>query len=430
MRVIVAFLFSRRQKIKKQGRRNPLILLVAIFLTSCFSAEQNPIKVGILHSLTGTMAISEKSVVDATLMAIDEINEKGGLLGRQIVPVVVDGRSDWPTFAREAERLNSEEKVSAIFGGWTSASRKMMKPIVEKHGHLLFYPIQYEGLEESPNIVYTGAAPNQQITPAVKWAKQNLGQRFYLVASDYVFPRAANKLIKAQLSALGATLVGEYYLPLGSQIVGPMITDIEASRPDVILNTINGDSNIAFFRELAAKKIEAPTISFSIAEDELLSMNSDDMVGHYSAWSYFQSFESAQNSSFVKRFKKAYGEDRTTNASMEAGYIGVHLWAKSVTQAGDESPPAVLQIIRGQRYNAPEGLVTVSSINNHLWKPLRIGQVEGNGQFKIVWSEVIPIRPHPFPTYKAKLFWESYLNRLYEGWGNNWAAPSKPEGVE
>ncbi len=382
-----------------------------------------PIKVGILHSLTGTMAISEKSVVDATQMAIDEINESGGLLGRRIEVVVIDGKSDWPSFASGAETLIKQEKVSVIFGCWTSASRKVVKPVVEAYDHLLFYPVQYEGLEQSPNIIYTGATPNQQISPAVNWSMENLGKRVYLAASDYVFPRAANTLIKKQITALGGEVVGEHYLPLGSQAVAELIDDIADSQADVILNTINGDSNLAFFQQLHSKGIKTPVMSFSIAEDELQQINIEVIVGHYSAWSYFQSLDTPENQRFVANFKKRYGANRTTNASMEAAYLGVHLWAKAVIHANTNDTSTVRQALKGESYLAPEGKVTISAFNNHLWKPLHIGQVQADGQFKIIWSQTETIRPLPYPSYRTRQSWQRYLDSLYQAWGKNWAAP-------
>jgi urea transport system substrate-binding protein len=406
-----------------------VVAVILIFLGIISRYEQQttdhnvPIKVGILHSLTGTMAISEKSVVDATQMAIDEINASGGLLGRQLESVLIDGKSDGPSFASGAETLIKQEKVSVIFGCWTSASRKEVKPVVERYDHLLFYPVQYEGLEQSHNIIYTGATPNQQISPAVKWSTEHLGKRVYLAASDYVFPRAANTLIKKQLTALGAEILGEYYLPLGSQAVAEMMDDIADSKADVILNTINGDSNLAFFGQLHSRGIETPVMSFSIAEDELQQMDLEVMVGHYSAWNYFQSLDTPENQRFVANFKKRFGADRTTNASMEAAYLGVHLWVKAVMHANTIDTSTVRQTLKGESYLAPEGNVTISALNNHLWKPLHIGQVEADGQFKIVWSQTEPIRPLPYPSYRTRQSWQHYLDSLYKGWGNSWAAP-------
>jgi urea transport system substrate-binding protein len=264
------------------------------------SSSGDTIKVGILHSLTGTMAGSEKEVVDATKMAIDEINSAGGLLGKKIEPVVADGRSDWPTFAREAERLITQEKVAVVFGCWTSASRKTVKPVFEKHNHLLFYPVQYEGLEQSKNIIYTGAAPNQQIIPAVKWAFDNVGKRMFLVGSDYVFPRTANEIIKEQVKSLKGEIAGEEYVLLGSNQVDAIVKKIVDTKPDVILNTINGDTNVAFFKALRAAGItpqKIPTMSFSLAEAELTAMGSKELAGDYASWNYFQAIDSKQNQS-------------------------------------------------------------------------------------------------------------------------------------
>ncbi len=400
-----------------------VLLLFSFGLTACTPGENTPIKVGILHSLTGTMAISEKSVVDATLMAIDEINNSGGLLGRQIEAIFVGGKSDWASLANSIEKLIHHDQVAVIFGCWTSVCRKMVKPIVEAHDHLLFYPAQYEGLEESQNIVYTGASPNQQLTPTVKWSVENLGRRVFLVGSDYVFPHAANTIMKKQIYALGAEVVGEYYLPLGSKNMNEIIQAVSTSGADMILSTVVGDSNQAFFRELARLETRIPVMSFSIAEDELQQLDISNTVGHYAAWSYFQSLSSSENQQFVADFKHKYGSERTTNATLEAGYLGVHLWSKAVVEAGTVDPSAVRGTIKGQIYNSPEGRVTVSASNNHLWKPLYIGQVQENAQFKIIWSETEPIQPRPFPQYRSKLSWLRYLNELYHGWGKSWVAP-------
>ncbi len=369
------------------------------------------------------MAISEQSVVDATQLAIDEINASGGILGRSIEPVIIDGKSDWPSFATGAETLIKDEQVSVIFGCWTSASRKEVKTVVEEYDHLLFYPVQYEGLEQSANIIYTGATPNQQLTPAVKWSFNNLGKRFFLASSDYIFPHAANIIMRKQIAALGGEVVGEYYLPLGSTNVGAMINAIDESDADVVLNTINGDSNVVFFQGFAELTKKIPVMSFSIAEDELLSLDIKNMVGHYAAWNYFQSIQTTENQLFVTNFKKAYGENRTTNASMEAAYSGVHLWAKAVSIAKSSDPALVRVAVKGTTFNSPEGKVTVSATNNHLWKPLHIGQIQSDGQFNIVWSNDKPIRPMPYPLYKSKEEWNKYLHELYLGWDKTWSAP-------
>ena len=299
-------------------------LALGLFLTS----YHRPIKVGILHSLSGTMAISESAVVDAALMAIDEINAAGGLLGRRIHPVIADGASDPAVFAREAARLIKEEAVSTIFGCWTSACRRTIRPVIEANDHLLFYPVQYEGLEQSPNIVYLGAAPNQQIVPAVEWALRTDRKRLFLVGSDYVFPRVANAIIHDYVEKWRGEIVGERYLLLGSQEVDDIVAEIVARRPDAILNTINGDSNLAFFRALRAAGItpkDILTISFSISENELGSIDPELVAGDIASWNYFQSLDEAHNRTFVADFKARYGQDRVIGDPMVAAYEGVHL---------------------------------------------------------------------------------------------------------
>jgi len=391
-----------------------------------------PIKVGVLHSLSGTMSFSEASVINGTLLAIKELNQQGGVLGRHIEAVVRDGKSDWPTFGMEAEKLIAEENVAVVFGGWTSASRKAIKPIFEKYNHLLFYPLQYEGLESSPNIIYTGATPNQQIIPAVKWAKDHIGMNFFLVGSDYLFPRAANEIIKDQTALLRGKIVGEEYLPLGSLDVDGIIAKIVKANPDVILNTINGDSNIAFFKKLREAGVtseKTPTISFSIAEEELKNIGAQQLAGDYAVWNYFQSIDSESNKNFVRSYKETFGQDRVTDDPIEAGYFGVHLWARAVRDALSIDPVLVRKALPDQSFAAPEGLVYIDADTQHTWKTVRIGQIQSDGQFKIVWSSDKPIRPRPYPPYKTKAEWEEFLRQLTpaladQQWNGLWANPS------
>src|SRR5436189_3077519 len=287
------------------------------------SKQELTIKVGILHSRTGAMAISEKSMVDGEMLAIEEINAKGGLLGRRIEPIIADGKSDWPTFAKEAERLITQEKVCTIFGCWTSASRKNVKPVVERYNHLLIYPMAYEGLEESPNIIYTGAAPNQQVIPAVKWSYDTIGKRIFLVGEDYVWPHNVDAIIKDELTALGAELMGEEYIFFGSSDVDRAVKKIVETQPDVILSAVVGDSNIAFYKalqEAGIKPEKIPVVSMSIGEDELRKLPAKEMAGNYCAWDYFQSIARPENEAFVKKFKARYGEDRVTADVIESAY--------------------------------------------------------------------------------------------------------------
>lgn len=415
--------YSQRPVTRRKRILQAAILLSAVgswFYASDLrkSAFQPTIKVGLLHSQTGTMAISEKAVLDATLLAIDEINEAGGLLGRRIEPVIIDGCSDSNAFARGAERLITEERVSAIFGCWTSASRKAVKPIVERHDHLLFYPVQYEGLEQSPNIVYTGAAPNQQIIPGVKWCFDHLGRRLFLVGSDYVFPRMANQIIRDQCAALGGEIVGEEFVHLGSQDVKHLVQKIVRARPDVILNTINGDSNLAFFRELRAAGISPrtiPTMSFSLAEQEILALGTEQLAGNLATWSYFQSLDTPANSKFTSRFFRKFGKGRVTDDPMEAAYFGVHLWAQAVTRAGRHEPREVRKAIGDQGYPAPEGIVSIDAETQHTWKTVKVGKIREDGQFDIVWDSKHAIRPVPYPISRSRGDWERLLTSFYQG---------------
>jgi len=384
------------------------------------AAGGDTIKVGILHSQSGTMAISEKSVVDAELLAIEEINKAGGVLGKQIEPVIEDGASDWPTFAEKAKKLIDQDKVVSIFGCWTSASRKAVLPVFEEKKHMLWYPVQYEGQECSQNIFYTGAAPNQQIEPAVEWLFKNKGKEFFLVGSDYVFPRTANTIIKAQVAKLGGKIVGEDYIPLGGTEVTPIISKIKAALPKggVIFNSLNGDSNVAFFKQLQGAGLDPkkyPSMSVSIAEEEVKAIGVEYLEGHYAAWNYFMSVDSPANNKFVDAFKAKYGADRVTNDPMEAAYIGVYLWKQAVEQAKTaDDLEKVRAAAYGQTFDAPEGMVTMNP-NHHLSKVVRIGEIMKDGQFKVVFSTDKAISPVPWNQFVAET----------KGFACDWSDPKK-----
>ncbi|MFB2770623.1 urea ABC transporter substrate-binding protein [Pelatocladus sp. BLCC-F211] len=383
------------------------------------ASNGNTIKVGILHSLSGTMSISEKSVVDAEKLAIKEINAAGGVLGKQIEAIVEDGASNWDTFREKATKLIDQDKVAVVFGCWTSASRKNVKPVFESKNHMLWYPVQYEGQECSNNIFYTGAAPNQQIEPAVDWLLKNKGKEFFLVGSDYVFPRTANTIIKAQLQAKSGKTVGEDYLPLGNTEVTPIITKIKQTLPNggVIFNTLNGDSNVAFFKQLQGAGLtpdKYPTMSVSIAEEEVKAIGVDYLKGHYAAWNYFMTVDTPENKKFVEAFKKEYGNDRVTNDPMEAAYIGVYLWKQAVEKANSTDIAKVRTAAYGQTLNAPEGRVTMEA-NHHISKIVRIGEVRDDGLFKIVYATPAPVDPIP---------WNQFVKET-KGFACDWSDPNK-----
>ncbi|MDP2711245.1 MAG: urea ABC transporter substrate-binding protein [Solirubrobacteraceae bacterium] len=368
--------------------------------SSATSASGDTIPVGILHSLSGTMAISEVSVRDSALLAIDEINAAGGVLGKQLEPVVEDGASDWPTFAEKAQKLISTDKVAATFGGWTSASRKAMLPVFERNKALLYYPVQYEGLESSPYIFYTGATTNQQIIPGLEFLKEELeAKTLFLVGSDYVFPRTANKVIKAWAKVNDVEIVGEEYAPLGNTEYATTINKIKQAKPDAVFQTINGDSNVAFWKQFKDAGLDSetlPVISVSTSEDEVKGVGIENIVGQYVAWNYYQTTEGSKNEAFVKAYKEKYGQDRVTGDPIEAGYVSVHLWALAVEKAGTTDVEKVKEASKGLEFDAPEGKVTIDGENQHIYKTARIGQLQPDGLIKEVSGSDEPIKPDPF----------------------------------
>jgi urea ABC transporter urea binding protein len=343
------------------------------------------------------MALSERPSIDAALMAIAEINQTGGILSCNIEPILVDGASDPAEFARQARRLIQQERVVTVFGCWTSVTRKAVKPIFEELNALLWYPLQYEGLESSPNIFYTGSCPNQQVEPAVTWLLQNRGKRFYLLGSDYVFPRTAHKLIRAQLRQQGGEVVGEEYVRLGIQDFAEIIGQIRALHPDVVFNTLNGDSNQAFYRQYRDAGIspeDIPILAVSVAEAEMQTIG-EAAIGHYASWSYFQSLDTPENQTFVRNFQARYGSDRVTSDPIEAAYFQVYLWKQAVEAAGSFEVDRVKNAAIGQSFAAPGGQVTIEP-NHHVGKHCYIGQVRSNGQFAIVYSSETLIKPLPW----------------------------------
>ncbi len=381
-------------------------------------ADTGPIKVGILHSLSGTMAISETSLKDVALMTIESINKSGGVLGRQLQPVVVDPASNWPLFAEKARELIQKEGVAVTFGCWTSVSRKSVLPVFEELNGLLFYPVQYEGEESSYNVFYTGAAPNQQAIPAVEYLMSPKGggaKRWVLLGTDYVYPRTTNKILRYFLHDKGVKDedIMEKYTPFGHADYQTIVAEVKkfaAGKPTAVVSTINGDSNVPFYKELANQGLKAtdiPVVAFSVGEEELRGIDTKPLVGHLAAWNYFMSIENPVNKRFIADWK-AYvkekslpdADKRVTNDPMEATYIGIKMWAQAVEQAGTTDVNAVRQAVGGQTVAAPSGFdIQMDYKNHHLHKPVYIGEVQAGGQFKVVWKTEGPIRAMPWSPF-------------------------------
>ena len=388
-----------------------IILALVLFIFTVQAQAAETIKVGILHSLSGTMAISETSLKDVALMAIEEINAKGGVLGKKLEPVVVDPASNWPLFAEKARELIEKQKVAVTFGCWTSVSRKSVLPVFEELNGLLFYPVQYEGEESSYNVFYTGAAPNQQAIPAVEYLMSEDGggaKRFVLLGTDYVYPRTTNKILNYFLKSKGINKkdIMEAYTPFGHSDYQTIVADIKkfaAGKQTAVISTINGDSNVPFYKELANQGLKAediPVVAFSVGEEELRGIDTKPLVGHLAAWNYFMSIENSENKAFIKKWnayvnkkKLPGGSKRVTNDPMEATYIGIKMWAQAAEQAGTTNVDAVRQAIGGQTVKSPSGFeITMDAKNHHLHKPVVIGEIQEDGQFEVVWKTKGPIR--------------------------------------
>jgi len=368
-------------------------------LITGFAQAADTIKVGVLHSLSGTMAISETTLKDAMLMMIEDQNAKGGLLGKKLEAVVVDPASNWPLFAEKARELISKDKVDVVFGCWTSVSRKSVLPVFEELNSLLFYPVQYEGEESSRNVFYTGAAPNQQAIPAVDYLMSEEGgeaKRWVLLGTDYVYPRTTNKILRAYLKAKGVAEadIMENYTPFGHSDWQTIVSDVKkfasAGKKTAVVSTINGDANVPFYKELANQGVKAediPVVAFSVGEEELAGLDTGPLVGHLAAWNYFMSVDTPENDAFIAQWKAFIKDDkRVTNDPMEAHYIGFKMWAQAVEQAGTTDVDAVRQAMYGQEVKNLTGGVAVMNTNHHLSKPVMVGEIQPDGQLETVWE--------------------------------------------
>jgi urea transport system substrate-binding protein len=395
---------------------------VAGLAFSTMAQAADTIKVGVLHSLSGTMAISETVLKDTVLMAIDEINAKGGLLGKKLEPVVVDPASNWPLFAEKAKQLLTQDKVAVTFGCWTSVSRKSVLPVFKENNGLLFYPVQYEGEELEKNVFYTGAAPNQQAIPAVEYLMSKDGgsaKRFVLLGTDYVYPRTTNKILRAFLKSKGVADadIMEEYTPFGHSDYQTIIANIKKfaseGKKTAVVSTINGDSNVPFYKELGNQGLKAkdvPVVAFSVGEEELRGVDAKPLVGHLAAWNYFMSIKNPTNDAFIKKwsaYAKAHNiaghkDKPLTNDPMEATYIGINMWAQAVKKAGSTDVDKVIAAMAGQTFPAPGGFMsTMDAKNHHLHKPVFIGEVKADGQFKVVWKTSGPVKAQPWSPFIA-----------------------------
>lgn len=391
--------FDRRKFIKTSTAVAAASALPFPMINIKTAGAADSVKVGILHSLTGTIAIAEKSVVDAEMLAIEEINKAGGVMGAKIEAVVEDGASDWPTFAEKARKLLEKDKVAAVMGCYTSASRKAVLPVFEKLKGLLYYPTYYEGLEQSPNIMYTAQEATQSVIAAMEWLYKNKGKSYYMIGSDYIWPRTTIKIAKATLNRLGGKLAGEGYYPLGHIEFSSEINKIKAAKPDVILNCVVGGSNVAFFKQLSAAGITGKNqtiLSLAVSEEEVSGIGADNTVGTLTCMGYFQSLKNPENEKFVKAFKAKYGANRVTGDTLSCGYTSVYLWKLAAEKAKSFDVEKVVAASSNLEFAGPEGKIKFHASNHHLWKHARIGAFRPDGQVDMLYESGL-IEPNPFP---------------------------------
>ncbi len=390
---------NRRDFIKATSATVAATTIAAPYIWPKGAQAAGTVKMGILHSLTGTIAIAEKSVVDAEMLAVEEINAAGGVMGQKIDAVVEDGASDWPTFAEKARKLIEKDKVAAVMGCYTSASRKAVLPVFEKLKGLLYYPTYYEGLEQSANIMYTAQEATQSVIAAMDWLAKNKGKSFYMIGSDYIWPRTTIKIAKATLGRLGGKLSGEGYYPLGHIEFSSEINKIKAAKPDVILNCVVGGSNVAFFKQLNAAGITGKNqaiLSLAVSEEEVSGIGAENAAGTLTCMSYFQSLKNPANEKFVKAFKAKYGANRVTGDTLNCGYNSVYLWKLAAEKAKSFDVDKVVAASSNLEFNSPEGKIKFHATNHHLWKHARIGAFRPDGQVDMIYESGL-IEPNPFP---------------------------------
>ncbi len=391
--------FNRRRFMKTGGS---MVVLGAAsgasFLPGLANAQET-VKLGLLHSLSGTIAIAEAALVDAEKMAIEEINAAGGVMGRKIEAVIEDGASDWPTFAEKTKKLLQRDKVAAIVGCYTSASRKAVLPVLNQMGGLLYYPTYYEGQEQDKSVIYTSQEATQSVITALEWMAKQQGKTFFLVGSDYIYPRTCNKIARPTIARLGGKVVGEEYAPLGHTEFSSIINKIKAAKPDWIYSTVVGGSNVAFYKQLKAAGLDGAKqklLSTVVSENEIDGIGKDNAVGYYACMGYFQSQKNPQNERFVKAIKAKYGQDRVVGDPMQCAYNAVYLWKLAAEKAKSFDVPKVIAASSGLEFDAPEGKIRIHVSNQHVAKKVRIGRARSDGQFDIVYESNV-IEPNPFP---------------------------------
>lgn len=408
-------------------KRTIIIIFSSIFLVFVVAVgvhywRRSPLKVGLIYALTGPFSEQEKGMVEATLFALDEINQKGGILGRSLEPIVIDTKSDVREYVKAAQKLITDYHVVALFGCWSSVSRKEVADVLQKYETILLYPAHYEGMEDNPFIMHVGPVPNQYCIPALMWSLQRGTKKFFLVGTDSVFPRAMNEIIRIMVPMFGGNIVGEHYLATNTNDVAQVVQAIAHVQPDMIINTINGKTNIPFFKALRAAGIDAhktPTMSFGISERDVALLDVNTMLGDYAAGSYFQSLDRNENHLFLERLRKKYGQKYGVTSTMESAYASVYLWAQAVQQAQTTQTQKVMPLLRKQIFNAPSGIIYADE-NGNTWREAYIGKIDFKGQFQIVWRSNKAIHPMAYPPYKEKTYWEQFIQGLYKKWGNAW----------
>jgi urea transport system substrate-binding protein len=396
------------------------------FVGTLMAEVRPPIVVGLIHSQVGPLAISEKSLIDAEVFALEEINARGGVAGRPLKWEIADGRSDAATFASHARRLIEQSKADVLVGGWTAECRKAMLAVVDAKENLLIFPSNYEGIEDSYHVIYTGGSANQVILPGVRWCFDGLkAKKFFVVGTEDVWSRVVAEVAKDAIKSSGGELLGESFLPVVGGDVQALVETIRAAKPDVVLNFLVGDSNVQFYsamRRAGVTPDKLPVLAFNISEDELKRFPPGDVTGHYSAWNYFQSLDRPENLEFVRRFKARFGDDRVVSDAMVAAYNGLMIWSQAAEEAGTGDPKIVLRQFDRQSFDAAEGIVTIDPDSWVAWRPFHVGKARPDGQFDVVWSITKPIHPVTYVATRSHAQWQALLEELKTRWGGQWSS--------